>query len=287
MAAERDRSVRASRVAGSMICRYRLRVRRVGRGDDRERVVPGMEAEPGDRSRCLIIADSLPRLGVEEETVPSPSPAASVRPSGLSASAQRTNRPSPFRAPSGAAVAHEHREQAGAGRERVVEGDGGVGEPERLVEAILVEGLGAESLRGLDGGRAARAPGARRARSPRRRSRRRAAPRPRRAAFAGGGWRGAGARPRARSPPGSRRGRRARARSARGRARQPSRAPRRAGRRGRARRGRARSLATRGRRRSGGGEGVGPRRRPRASRAAAATREAAPRGRPRPRPRRR
>ena len=41
------------------------------------------------------------------------------------------------------------------------------------------------------------------------------------------------------------------------------------------------------RRRSGAGEGGGPRRPRRASRAGAATREAAPRGRPRPRPRRR
>ena len=142
-------------------------------------------------------------------------------------------------------AAKQRREQAGAGGDRVVEGDAGAREPQRLIEALLGEGLGAEALRRRRRWPRCARPGARRSRSPRRRRRRRAARRPRRAASAGGGWRGAGARPRARSRPGSRRGTRARARSARGRARRPSRAPRRAGRRGRARRGRARSRATR------------------------------------------
>ena len=55
------------------------------------------------------------------------------------------------------AAAHERREQAGAGRGRVVEGDAGAGEPQRLVAPILGQGLGREPPGVGGGGRAARA----------------------------------------------------------------------------------------------------------------------------------
>ena len=241
MAAERDRP--AQPLSGRV---DDLQVRPLSAGvarEDRERAVPGMEGEPGDAASAWY-SPIRSRVWVSKRiTSPLLSPTASVRPSGLSASAE-SSPPSPFRTPSAAGLRSERREQAGAGRDRVVEGDARVGEASAWSRRSSVRAWAPRRWASRRWPRRAR-PGARRARSPRRRRRRRAARRPRRAASAGGGRRAAGARPRARSPPGSRRGRRARARSARGRARRPSRAPRPAGRRGRARRDRARSLATR------------------------------------------
>ena len=88
--------------------------------------------------------------------MPSLSPRASVPPSGLSAS-EKSVAAVAVQGAERRGAAQERREQAGAGRDRVVEGDAGVGEAKRLVEAVLGEGLGPESLGVGDGGRAARA----------------------------------------------------------------------------------------------------------------------------------
>ena len=54
-------------------------------------------------------------------------------------------------------AAQQGREQVRASRDRVVEGDAGVGEEQRVVEAFLGQRLGPQALGGLGGGRAARA----------------------------------------------------------------------------------------------------------------------------------
>ena len=86
--------------------------------------------------------------------MPASSPTASVPPSGLSA-VERERIAAAAKDPDRRGAAQENREEVGAGRHGVVEGGGGVGEQKRLVEPILVEGLGRQPLGVGDRGRVA------------------------------------------------------------------------------------------------------------------------------------
>ena len=128
---------------------------RAARGD-RERVASGVEGERPSFARQLVITDLPPRLGVEDDHPPlsiAGRERASVRAQG---ERLRRARIAAQDAERGWAP-QQRREQAGAGRERVVQGDARVGEHQRLVEAVLGERLGPEPLRGLRRGCATRA----------------------------------------------------------------------------------------------------------------------------------
>ena len=125
--------------------------------DDRERAAPGMEAEPGDEAGRPIVADPLPRLGVEEDH--GRRPVAGRERASVGAERERGELVVAVEdAERSGAAGHERREQAGAGRGRVVESDAGAGEPQRLVEAILAEGLSRRAARASATVAALRAP---------------------------------------------------------------------------------------------------------------------------------
>ena len=113
-----------------------------------------MEAKPCHEALRLVRADPLPRLGVEEDhgaVVVADRQHASVgterkREDVAALAVQYAER---------RGAAQERREETGAGRNRVVEGDAGVGEADRPVEAVLGDGLGRQPLSVGDGGRVA------------------------------------------------------------------------------------------------------------------------------------